>query len=94
MCLCKKIVEKLYLINDNDPTAELLTKLIPFSHLILSWHSSRDKDINEYINIYNISFDLNYSVICLLVPSILIVVFGALIIKKIDFICSNKETGG
>lgn len=86
--------EKLYLIYDNDLTAELLTKLIPFSHLMLSWHSSRDKSINEYINIYNISFDLNYSVICLLVPSILIVVIGALIIKKIDFICSNKETGG
>jgi hypothetical protein len=61
---------------------------------MLSWHSSRDKAINEYINIYNIPFDLNYSVICLLVPSILIVVIGALIIKKIDFICSNKETGG
>jgi hypothetical protein len=86
--------EKLYLIHDNDSTAELLIKLIPFSHLMLSWHSSRDKAINEYINIYNIPFDLNYSVICLLVPSILIVVIGALIIKKIDFICSNKETGG
>lgn len=86
--------ERLYLIYDNDSTAELLTKLIPFSHLMLSWHSSRDKSINEYINIYNISFDLNYSVIYLLVLSILIVVIGALIIKKIDFICSNKETGG
>lgn len=86
--------EKLYLIHDNDSTAKELVKLIPFSHLMISWHSSRDTTINGLINIYNISFDLTYSVASLLIPSILILVIGALIIKKMDFICSNKETGG
>ena len=86
--------EKLYLIYENDNIAKLLIKLIPFSHLIISWHSSRDHTINSLINIYEMSYDLNYSVISLLIVSIVITVIGAFIIKKIDFIYSNRETGG
>lgn len=86
--------EKLYLIYENDIISKLLIKVIPFSHLILSWHSSKDHTINSLINIYEMSYDLNYSVISLLILSITIMVIGAFIIKRIDFIYSNRENGG
>ncbi len=86
--------EKLNKIYEEDIIAQNIARSIPFSHLIISWHSSNESDIDNMINLYHMSFDLNYSVVYLLIFSILISLFGAILVQKTDFICSNKETGG
>ena len=85
--------EKLNKIYEGNITAQNILKAIPFSHLIIPWHSSKIEDIDNLINIYDISFDLNYSVIYLLITALIISLFGAILVQKTDFIFSDKEKG-
>ena len=86
--------EKLYTIYEGNTDSVRLMKLIPFSHLILSWHSSNNEEIDNLINIYGIDFNLNFSVILLFIAAVIISFAGMIIIEKTDFILTNKETGG
>ena len=86
--------EKLYNIYEGNTDSVRLMKLIPFSHLILSWHSSNNKKIDNLINIYGIDFNLNSSVILLITAAVIVSFAGMIIIEKTDFILTNKETGG
>lgn len=86
--------EKLIFIYEGNTDSVRLMKLIPFSHLILFWHSSNNKKIDNLINIYGIDFNLNSSVILLIIADVIISFAGMIIIEKTDFILTNKETGG
>ena len=87
----ESIIVKIY---DGDAKAELILKAIPFSHLFIGWHSSTSGEINSIINILNMNFDLNFSVLVLFLFAVLTVIFGIIVIERTDFICSNKESGG
>lgn len=71
-----------------------LLKFNPISHLVLSWHSSKIFEVNQRIFDYNLDFDLNISVITMLILSITTVVLGGVIVKKHDLIIFNAESGG
>lgn len=86
--------EKLYKIYDGDIDAVKILKAIPFSNLIISWHSSANENINSLINIYNINFDLNLSVVILVAVAVIVTLIGMIAVEKTDFIYSNKESGG
>lgn len=67
-------------------------KANPFAHLVFGVHSSKINDLNEFINLKNIQFDLNESVIYFFILSLIMVAVGYLIVKKREFIINNRET--
>jgi hypothetical protein len=72
----------------------LLFKLNPISNLIFSWHSSDNAMLNSKINIHSIHFSLNSSLLYLVIISSIVVISGALLIKKVDIALENKEVQG
>ncbi|SEN56665.1 hypothetical protein SAMN04488134_101372 [Amphibacillus marinus] len=88
--------EKVWPLVDNPSVAfhSLLLKFNPIAHLILPWHSSKNADINNLINQYNLSFDLNESVLLFLLLSSMALGLGCLIIKQQEWIVLNRESGG
>lgn len=68
--------------------------LNPISHIIFSVHSSYVNAINTEINIYNIDFELNNSIVLLLILSIIIVIVGRIALDRHSFITENFENGG
>lgn len=42
-------------------------KCNPISHLFISWHSSSDEMVSQYINILEINFNLMFSVVVMAV---------------------------
>ncbi|MFQ9934064.1 MAG: hypothetical protein ACLRVQ_06490 [Lachnospiraceae bacterium] len=70
-----------------------LFKLNPASNLVVSWHSSSGK-LGKYINMFNIDFDINVSLIYFFVLSLIITGVGGFIINKIDVTLENKEEKG
>lgn len=66
----------------------------PISHLVISWHTSWVQSVDQRIHKWTINFDLNISIIFLVITSILIILFGSFIIKRKDFILLNKEADG
>lgn len=80
-----------------------LLQLNPIAHLVLPWRSSMidavNIRINEYLDFFmidwsKISFELNNSVLLFTIVSILIVIFGLIIVKKHELISIEMETGG
>lgn len=71
-----------------------MLKLNPVSHIIFSVHSSKISGINELINEKSIVFDLDLSVLMLLIASVIVIISGCFVISKHDFVDINKETGG
>lgn len=70
-----------------------LLRINPISHLVLCWHSSGLEGIRPYINQYGIKFDLNESVIVLLLFSLAVCMAGGYIVKKQELILANREEG-
>jgi hypothetical protein len=71
-----------------------IIKFNPISHIVLKYHSSGNQRLNEMINSYGFSFDLNESVVLLLVIAVLISIWGCNVIKKKEFISNNQEMEG
>ncbi|MDO5408946.1 MAG: hypothetical protein Q4F21_00650 [Lachnospiraceae bacterium] len=82
----------------------LLLQINPISHLILSWHSSSLSNIQaaiqdfrlnaSYSQLFQIDFDLNFSVLIFAILSIFLIIAGCRIVFFQEFIITNKETGG
>lgn len=67
-------------------------KANPFAHLVFGLHSSKIDRLNKLINIKNINFDLNESVIYFFTLSLIMIIIGFFVVKKREFIISNRET--
>ena len=65
--------------------------LNPFSHLVLSWHSSYIHMVNERINQQSIPFDLNLSLLLLIVVVMVIIASGCVVVNRKEFIAVSKE---
>lgn len=73
---------------------EVLLKLNPISHLVLKWHTSKCVEIDAYMHMLPISFDLYISIIVLLIAAVAVVLFGCLYVKKKEIITINMELEG
>lgn len=69
----------------------LLLKFNPISHLILSWHSSSFTELNDRLNYFQIDFSLNTSVVVFLLMSVVVVGFGAYVVKNQEWITVHRE---
>lgn len=72
----------------------LILKSNPISHLVLKWHSSSMREINQKINYLHIDFDLWESIMFYLIMSAIVIIFGSFVVKKQELIYLNRETGG
>lgn len=63
-----------------------LLKLNPISHLFITWHSSPDEMVNQYINILEIDYNLMLSVVTMAAASVVTAVVSMIYIKKVDLI--------
>lgn len=72
----------------------LVLKCNPISHLVLVWHSSKQKALDELINRFEIDFSFRESIALFLILTILSVILGCRIVKKHQIISINQETGG
>ena len=70
-----------------------MLKINPAAHLVFGLHSSKIKSLNKLINLKNINFDLNESVIYFFTLSIIMIFIGIFVVKKREFIINNRETG-
>lgn len=61
-------------------------KCNPISHLFISWHSSSDEMVSQYINILEINFNLMFSVVVMAVASAITAIVSMIYIKKVDLI--------
>lgn len=82
----------LYKVYDHEELAVTLIKLNPFSMLFIQWHSSKISSINELIDIFDISFDINKTIIILLVMVSIAELLCIRMIQKTDLLSSNKES--
>ena len=82
-------------IKDNLITDKILViiKGNIIANLIFPFHSSNIKKISDLINIKNIDFDLNFSIVYFFILSICIVVIGCVVVEKHEFITNSKEVG-
>ncbi|MCD7727433.1 MAG: hypothetical protein LUH57_03695 [Ruminococcus sp.] len=84
-------------IYDVDLVAKnpVLIKIDPLAHLNLSWHTSKIESVNKLISRYiGIDFDLNFSVVLFAAISVVVVIIGCIVAKNVEFIATNRETGG
>lgn len=73
---------------------ELQSKIIkfnPISHIVLKYHNSGNPKLNSVINKYGFNFDLNESVLSLFIAALIVLIAGCIIIKKKEFIATNRE---
>lgn len=70
---------------------EKLFKLNPIANIVFVWHSAKGSLLEENINMFDISFPLNFSIIYFLVLIILIVIAGGYVVQKVDISLDNKE---
>lgn len=61
------------------------------ANLIFPVHSSHIQSVNKFINEKGIDFDLNFSIIYYVILSMIIIISGAYIVEKREFIVNNKE---
>lgn len=61
------------------------------ANLIFPIHSSHIQNVNKFINEKGIDFDLNFSIIYYFILSMVIIIAGAYIVEKREFISNNKE---
>lgn len=85
--LMGKNIENGYLTNKMI----LLIKSNLIANLIFPFHSSRICKVDRLINIKDINFDLNFSLICYLVLCVCVVLMGSIVVEKHEFITNNKE---
>ena len=68
-----------------------LLKINPFAHLIFKVHSSEIDSVDNIINKYGMSFDLNYSILLFGIISIAFLILGCIMCEKHEFIKNNIE---
>ena len=71
-----------------------LLKINPIFYLILSWRSSFISAVHERIDLFGIGSDLNISVFLFIILTLIVIIGGAVLVKKHDLIATNSETGG
>lgn len=71
-----------------------LFKLNPIVHLILPLHSSVILDVDALININDMQFDLNASVILYFFTSLIVLYAGCRIVKNYEFVMSEPKMEG
>lgn len=67
--------------------------LNPIAHLILSWHSSVFPALEQEINCWGISFDLNVSLLGLLAANLILLAAGTRYIQRCDIIGGKNDLG-
>jgi hypothetical protein len=72
----------------------VLFKMNPIANLVFTWHSSNNQIFNKNINMLNINFSLNSSIMYFIIINIMTIVIGAWLIKKTDISLENKEVQG
>ena len=82
----------LYKIYDHEELSVKLIKLNPFSMLFIQWHSSKNSRINKLIDIFDISFDINKTIIILFIMVSTAELLCIRMVQKIDLLSSNKES--
>lgn len=65
----------------------------PAAHLVLGWHGSNVKMLDQILTSPYLRTDLNHSLILFLLFGTVLTFAGALIIKKHDLLISDQETG-
>lgn len=63
----------------------------PIANLVIQWHSSVIPTIGSRINLYHLSFDLNFSLLFYIVIAVCITFIGCITIKKRDIIVTDTE---
>lgn len=66
-------------------------KFNPISHLILTWHSSSIKGVNQWINYLQIHFPLIQSVIVYFLLSMIVIFIGCYVVKRQEWVTMRKE---
>ncbi|OYP33064.1 hypothetical protein CG709_06525 [Lachnotalea glycerini] len=72
----------------------ILLKINPISHLVISWHSSKIPYVNKLINLLDINFVYDSSIVYLGLLGVIITMVGCIIINNKQIIYFNRETGG
>ncbi len=71
--------------------AVLFIKSNIIANLVFSIHSSNINKLNALINTVGINFDMNFSIIYYMIICIVVIVFGAYVVEKYEFITNSKE---
>lgn len=79
---------------DNTFLPRILLNLNPIAHLILGWHSSYIKPMNQVLNSPYQGLDFNGSLLFFIFFCTVILLLGANIIKKHDLLISDLEKEG
>lgn len=79
---------------DNIKWKILLLQINPLSHLVLKWHSSNIESLHAHINELRIDFPLSSSILVFTMIAIGIFIIGGVVVKKQEFIITNREVGG
>lgn len=95
ICVCIALLslwdgKKIFSLTVEDMEAAkrhaIYLKCNPISHLFISWHSSSDEMVSQYINILEIDFNLMFSVVVMAVASAITAIVSMIYIKKVDLI--------
>jgi len=70
-----------------------LLKINPISNIILRWHSSNNI-VSEFLNMYQIDFDLNFSVFYFIILIIISILIGVYVVNRQDISLQNREVIG
>lgn len=65
----------------------------PIAHLVLGWHGSSLKGVNQVLTSSDIRMDLNGSLILFFLLGLILTSVGAFVIKKHDLLISDLEAG-
>ena len=71
----------------------LLIKYNLVTNLFFPVHNSEIESVNKIININNIDFDLNFSILYYLVICIGLIIMGCFVVERYEFITNTKEMG-
>lgn len=93
--ICITLLSCVNLINNNLDNAFLKTflRINPIAHLILGWHDSDMKSVKQVLNPPYSGLLLNNSIMYFILSYAIVVLFGALVVKKHDLLISNMEEG-
>lgn len=71
--------------------AKVFFMLNPISNMLIAWHSTSYQPMNQIINILQLRFDINQSIIYFIILSIAVILFGYFAINRTDISLENKE---
>lgn len=68
-------------------------RLNPIANVIFTWHSTQGT-LKPYVNLYQINFDLNSSILYFAAGSVLLIFIGAMLVDRQDIALINREVEG